>query len=383
MRVAIVQQSLRQYRLAFYERLRDRLAEKGIELAVIYGDPQDEDSGKGDTIELPWGDRVRNRRIKLGGKELVWQPVLARLRETDLVIVEQASRLLVNYILAVQQLVGRRRVAFWGHGRNMQVHRASAPGEWLKRALSRHVHWWFAYNRLSAEIVGSLGYPRERITSVNNAIDTVSLANARGSLTRGDLTAIYQDLALDGGNVCLFIGGMYADKRLAFLLAACDRVRAEVADFELVFIGSGPDLPRLRKAAEERPWLRLVGPKFGRDKVPYFAISKLLLMPGLVGLAILDAFALELPLVTTDVPFHSPEIAYLEDGVNGVVVREASDPVAYAAAVIHLLRNEEERKVLAEGCRRARATYTVEEMADRFAYGIERALEAQPAAGSV
>jgi exopolysaccharide biosynthesis WecB/TagA/CpsF family protein len=34
------------------------------------------------------------------------------------------------------------------------------------------VDWWFAYNDLSAGIVRSLGYPEERITSVQNAIDT-------------------------------------------------------------------------------------------------------------------------------------------------------------------------------------------------------------------
>jgi hypothetical protein len=46
--------------------------------------------------------------------------------------------------------------------------------------------------------------------------------------------------------------------------------------------------------------------------VPYFILSKLVLMPGLVGLAVLDASALEVPLVTTAVPYHTPELTTLK-----------------------------------------------------------------------
>ena len=49
-------------------------------------------------------------------------------------------------------------------------------------------------------------------------------------------------------------------------------------------------------------------------------MSKLFLMPGLLGLAVLDAEVMGLPVVTTRYPWHSPEIAYLRDGETGVIV---------------------------------------------------------------
>ena len=108
------------------------------------------------------------------------------------------------------------------------------------------------------------------------------------------------------------------------------------------------------------------------------SLGKTFLMPGLVGLAVLDSFAYGMPMVTTDYPYHSPEIDYLEDGLNGVIVKDAENPRAYADAVIRVLKDEPYRKGLKDGARKALKTYTIESMAERFAEGVIRALEAPP-----
>ena len=66
-------------------------------------------------------------------------------------------------------------------------------------------------------------------------------------------------------------------------------------------------------------------------------LAKVQLLPGAVGLGILDGFALELPLVTTRAPFQGQEIAYLRDGVDGIMVDDWKDPSAYASAIVDLL----------------------------------------------
>jgi glycosyltransferase involved in cell wall biosynthesis len=103
-------------------------------------------------------------------------------------------------------------------------------------------------------------------------------------------------------------------------------------------------------------------------------LAKAFLMPGLVGLAVLDAFAYGTPMVTTDLPYHSPEIDYLEDGVNGVMVRDSEDPLAYARAVARVLTDDAYRAQLQAGGQAAMATYTIENMASRFAAGVVTAL---------
>ena len=172
----------------------------------------------------------------------------------------------------------------------------------------------------------------------------------------------------------MYAGGMYRDKRLGFLLEACELIRRRVVDFEMIFIGAGADATLVKEAAERHVWIKYVGTKFDQEKVAYFMLSKLFLLPGVVGLAVLDAFAFAVPLVTTAVQGHGPEVDYLEDGRNGVVVQDAQNPMTYAETVSELLKNDDRRELLAAGCRAAADIYCIEGMVERFATGIGQAL---------
>lgn len=373
--VLIIQRLLPHYRRPFFERLRGACAGMGVELLLAYGQAQGADAQRGDTVTLPWATGIRNRTLSLGSAQLCWQPCLGLLHRADLIIVEQANKLLLNHFLAVAQGLGLVRLCYWGHGRNMQAHNPGSLGERFKRQLSSRAHWWFAYTGLSAEIVRASGFPAERITDVQNSIDTGELIQARQATTPEQLSALRQRLGLRGDNVCLYIGGMYPEKRLDYLVAVGEAIRRRVPDFELVCIGAGPQEGIVRAAATRHPWLRALPPVFGQDKAPYFMLSKLLLMPGLVGLAILDAFALGTPLVTERHGFHSPEIHYLENGANGVIVESVGDAEAYAGQVAALLRDEAARQRLVEGGAAAAARYTLENMVQRYSQGIMQALE--------
>lgn len=373
-RVAIVYRIVPRYRQPFYDGLRNMLDERGIDLDLVYGQPTASDTAKADTVEPSWGRFVRSRIVRLGRRELHWQPILGTIADADLVIVEQASKLLVNYVLLAQQALGRRKVAFWGHGRNFQTDDVSAAGEWIKRLVSTRVHWWFAYNATSAQVVAQLGFPVERITNVKNAIDTRELIAHADALGEEDRDRLRRQLGLVGRHVGVYLGGMYPGKGLAFLLTACERVRASVPDFEAVFIGAGVDQELVESAAARHDWLHYVGPRHGRDKALYAGLGQAMLMPRLVGLAVLDAFALGLPMVTTTAPGHGPEIEYLRDDVNGVVVTDGDDPDRYGAAVAALMLDDRRRERLREHCLAARDEYSIEEMVARFADGIEEAL---------
>lgn len=375
-RVAIVYKSLPQYRRRFYELLKMQLELYGIDFELIYGQPGSSEASKLDSIHLPWAKKIENKIIRLGPRELYWQPCLPLLQGVDLVIVEQASKLMLNYVLMLQSLWGTRRLAFWGHGRNFQDHNASWLGEKVKAWMSRHVHWWFSYNELSAEVVKELGFPAERITSVQNAIDTRQLVREKESWTTERLASFKHAMGIASDNIGLYTGGMYPEKRLPFLLKACERIRESIPDFQMIFIGAGVEDWVVKEAAARHDWIHYAGPKFEAEKVPYFLISKLFLMPGLVGLAILDTFALGVPLVTTQVRYHSPEIEYLRNHENGVMLEQADDADAYAAKVIELMTDEQSLRTLQQGCLQASLTYTIEEMAERFAQGICRAVEA-------
>ena len=374
-RVTILWQWMPHYRKPFFEHLHTRLDDEGIELTVIYGQPDSDIAQRNDTVTLEWGAAIRNRWIRVGSKEACWQPCLGALLDSDLTVVEQASRMLVNYpLFAIAKARRRPLVAFWGHGANLKAHLANPAAEGVKRVLSRRADWWFAYTEGTSRIVRDIGYPAERITVVQNSIDTLGLLEARKSIAPDRLAALREELGLRGQHVGLYVGGMSPNKRLGFLLDACRLIHQRIPDFEMVFVGSGTDRRLVDEAARVEPWIVSAGPRFGDERIPFFMLSKVLLMPGLVGLGVVDAITLEVPMVTTAISFHSPEVEYLVDGLNGRIVADAESRESYAAAVAGLLADDQQLELLREGCRQTRGRYSVEDMAERFAGGIERAL---------
>jgi glycosyltransferase involved in cell wall biosynthesis len=373
-KVAIVYRYIPQYRKDTFELLIKRLACEGIELIILYGQPNSKEVKKHDAVTIPGAIYKKTIIIPIGDKEICWQPILSSLEGFDLVIVEQASRFLVNYVLVFGNMLGMIKMAYWGHGRNLQAKNPNSFAEWIKRKVSTRVSWWFAYNDFSAKIVTDLGFPSERITVVQNAIDTSNLRAMRERLTLDDIEKKRAELGITGEHIGIYVGGMYAEKRIQFLLQSLVIIREKIPDFEMIFIGSGVDAGLVNDMAHDYSWVHDVGPKFDEEKVPYFALAQLFLMPGLVGLSILDCFALGVPLVTTSIREHSSEIDYLNSGSNGIMVDVNGGPDAYAQAVIGLFQDEAKRRRLVDGCLESSQQYTIEEMVERFARGIKLAL---------
>jgi glycosyltransferase involved in cell wall biosynthesis len=96
------------------------------------------------------------------------------------------------------------------------------------------------------------------------------------------------------------------------------------------------------------------------------------MLPGLVGLAILDSFSFNCPVVTTEYEYHSPEIEYLENGENGIITKNNLN--SYINAVDQLINNREKLNYLKKNCKESALNYTVENMVKNFAAGIANAL---------
>jgi glycosyltransferase involved in cell wall biosynthesis len=160
---------------------------------------------------------------------------------------------------------------------------------------------------------------------------------------------------------------MYPEKRLDFILEICQRVKIEIPEFNMIFIGSGIESDKVLEASNKNYWIHYVGPKFGKDRVKYFKISSIQIMPGLVGLGILDSFALETPIITTEYPFHSPEIEYLENGINGFITKDNLDD--YSQTVIDTLKTKKYIDLI-KGCKLSAEIYTVETMVENFKNGV-------------
>lgn len=359
MRVLIIYRFLPHYRAEFYNRLREVLASRQISLDLIYGDSQ---ADRADKVDLPWAQRRPNWSLKLGGAELLWQPCLFDTRHYDLVVVEQANRLLLNYLLLLVRRPWRFQLAYWGHGLNLLV----SPRSWVNRFKLKFLglaDWWFAYTKGVGSLLQEHGYPPERISVLNNSIDMARLSS--------QLELAEVPRSLQGRPVALYCGGMYKEKRLDFLLDCCREISQRVPDFQMVFIGAGQERYKVQKAAQEHPWVHDLGPLVGEDVVPFLRAARVILMPGVVGLIVLDSFAAGAPLVTLDDPWKGPEIEYLESGHNGLKVADDQ----FVESVVELFNNQQKWEALRQGCLESAKVYSLDAMVANFAQGVEDCLK--------
>lgn len=369
-RVVIVQRRLTHYRIPLFTALREQLAERGIMLELLVGRGTPAEEKKHDVGELAWAQSIPTHY--LAGGRLCWQSVRRHLAGADLVIVTQENKLIQNHLLL---LAPRRfKLAFWGHGANLQSDNPNGLKERFKRWTTNRVDWWFAYTQMSADLVTAAGFPGNRITVLNNAVDTSELYRQRQSVTPEETQGLRESLGFGAGPVGVFVGSLYIDKRLDFLFAAAAAIRRELPDFHLLILGEGQERDKVQAWCAAYPWARWVGARFGREKAAYVSVAQVMLNPGLVGLGILDAFVCGVPMLTTDCRIHSPEIAYLENGINGVMTPD--DLNAYVEASVHLLRDAEALEALRAGCVASAQEYTVENMARRFADGVAHAVAA-------
>lgn len=103
---------------------------------------------------------------------------------------------------------------------------------------------------------------------------------------------------------------------------------------------------------------------------PYLYAADLLLNPGYLGLSVNQAFTFGLPVVAQEAPheqrFHSPEIAYVRSGENGMLApwNDAEELVKAVQTVL------DQRESFSESARRFAETHL---MLDRMVDGLVEA----------
>jgi glycosyltransferase involved in cell wall biosynthesis len=385
-RVAIAARAIPAYRLAFFNGLEDRLKTVSIELTV-FADHAMSQSHMVDALEqVHAAVRVQNHCFGLldiwrrhyfrsGATSLrppYWQPIFRRLLSYDLVIVEQSNVALLNYPLILRRRLLKRspRIGFWGHGENLQKQERGLR-RWIKKTMTCQADHWFGYTELSADIVRQFGVNDEMITVVNNSVDTKAI-KATCAMKSELMACKRSELGQGDAPVAVFCARLTKNKALPFVVEACRAAREKFGEITLLVIGDGYYGPWLRDQAKKEAWIRPLGSLHGTEKAKVLAVSDVFLLPSMVGLSILDSFAAGLPIISARFGNHSPEIAYLKHGVNGLMTDATVD--SYSDSIARVLSDEKMRKNMSRAARQSSDIYSVEAMVENFAQGIERAL---------
>ncbi len=368
--VLVVQQLLKNFRVPLHDGVRQTLATKGVDYRLVYSAAQGDEVTKGDCLNTEPGSGYQKIPLRHVGS-FVWQHP-PRWRHAAAIVVEQANKHLFNWYLLLNLWLlprwcwpGRRKpqLIFWGHGYNHQ--RPYGFGEWVKKLQLKCPSAWLSYTSGVTHYLQQQGVAPERITTLHNSLDNQHFG-CQVQLLRQQYKPDLPQTAKMRPLVLLFCGALYHDKQIPLLLQVARQLVESHVVSSLIVVGDGP-LRTLLTSSNE-PWLDYRGACFAEDKALAFAQADLVLNPGLVGLAILDAFAAGLPFITTDYPGHSPEISYLQSGVNGFML--PMDSIAITQAISALQQNPAQLAKLAQGARDSAELYTMSSMVSNFSRGV-------------
>ena len=152
----------------------------------------------------------------------------------------------------------------------------------------------------------------EKASFANNTLDTTAIwSNYTFEINRREPTTI------------LYIGRLIRSKGVQDVLAYFDALSATLPQLQLIVIGDGPQADVIKSAARECPRITWCGAIVDEVRIArYMRESHIVFIPGASGLSIVHAFCYGKPYITLaeDQYPHGPEISYLADGVNGLLL---------------------------------------------------------------
>lgn len=334
--VAIFQQQIPHYRSDFFSEVCIQGKEAGLNIVVYSAEPPDAGAnGKFHYRVFPVGHPGKKNR-------LFWLAGLTdAMKEADIIVAPQELRCLNILYLWVRRRKFCKRWIWWGHGRNMQRGIQSRWSTRVKEAakeyMTRRGEGLITYTAGGARYWREKGMPADRVIPFFNTLNVEGLRKTSDAIPPEQLENVKRALDLNQKYLLLFSGRLYREKKADFLLRAFALLQKDRLNAALLILGDGPERSRLEALASQ---LNLRHVHFLGEQVEpkkagfYFRLADLLVIPGLVGLAIVHGFAFGLPLVTTEYDGHGPEIEYLTDQ-NGVIT--APNEAAYADVIKKLL----------------------------------------------
>jgi glycosyltransferase involved in cell wall biosynthesis len=347
--VLVLQEQVPPYRVPLFRLLAEELGSRDLDLRVL------------SSSALPNADQLgfTHQRITMSKYGLPALDAIYRGRPAVLVLPHSGRFAPVATAARLLQSHGRRQL-FWGMGLARRYSVTSERdrrrvGEAVRRLMLSTCDHYLSYTELSTRSLLDRGYNAARITTLNNAVE--GLASPEQAMTA-------QRVPLQ----MLFVASLVEDKEPLAAVAIVDRLRRLAPGATLHIVGDGALRPHCEQAASEREWVHYHGSQRGQALRRLALASDIAIIPGRVGLAVLEMASAGLPMATFADSCHGAEIAYLKDGINGFFLTSDTDAAAKELGTLLTDRPAFERMRVA--ALRMASKYTIQRMAANFADGV-------------
>lgn len=318
-KVALVLPVLPHYRIDFLSALHKSLLEEGSELVVISGTnagKKQVKESKATDFRLIKNNTVGFRFIKM---EINWQLGLMRsilkLRPDKVVVLYHAGKINHNLMLLLLQLM-RVPYILWGSGSGDRRKDFSKTQRKLKALFKflfiRNSHAYLCYGTQFANELKEQGYKPEAIFVAQNTLNVEAVY---------DNNDFHEIRGNDKPINFLFVGVIFPGKRLDAAIKVAKNLKEKGLGFKFYIVGSGAELENLRNQVESlglENEISMPGAQYGKDLQKYFNQADVFLLPGTGGLAVNEAMAYSLPVITT--PGDSTAYDLIEEGKNGFIL---------------------------------------------------------------
>jgi glycosyltransferase involved in cell wall biosynthesis len=361
------------YRKPFFARLNENSA---IEFVVIHGRAPE----GGDMIEasppFPFPNiEVRNRLFKVAGRSVVWQPIVWRALRGEFVgaVIGEDAKYLSNLVLAFLLRLRGRPVLLWGFGyhqydrppQSVRDRVTSIAAATLKRMTFAIASGHLVYTEGGKRALGRRRVPLRRIAVLKNTVDTARERELRSKAAAGPIDRVVRELGVRSASIKLvYLGRMVATKRVELLVDYARRCIETGRNVDVIIVGRGSETSRLRSLAAALTNVTFHGPSDDLKLALALRVSAAVVIPGYVGLAVTHAFAHGVPILTCSGQLHSPEVEYVEHGVNGLMLPE--DAHEFFTALDAFVDDRDLQRRLADGAERSGQTLDMDHMVDAF-----------------
>ncbi|MFC4873116.1 glycosyltransferase family 4 protein [Negadavirga shengliensis] len=236
----------------------------------------------------------------------------------------------------------------------------------LRKMRQRYVNFFLrradaiiVYSKIGYEFLVQIGYSRKRIYLAYNTLDTHKLKNikdrTRQQLNKQKFIKLeFPEISYESKFI-LFSGRINRFKKVHNLVKAMKCLVGWDINIHLIVIGEGEEMGKCVDLATNLNLGRNIhfkGAIYDQDELgKYFEIADIYSIPGSVGLGIVHAFSFGLPIITEDLDYHSAEIQYLKNDVNGYFVPE-DEPQKLAEAIFKVLNDRTLLRKLSENALR-------------------------------
>ena len=355
-KIAFIDRICAHYRIPIFQRLANL---KNLDLILYYGDTNDPYLRSAKNISGFNNKKLRTlyfSHIYNVGRRypVIFNPsLLFHLFKSnpDIIVFNESNILNVIFVLIYAKITSTPYI-LWGLGR-VRSEKESIFRKILNplfRYIVRNSSAILAYSSFAQNYyMSSYDGDSDKIFVIHNSMDTdqvfMDIEKYQPYVTHEK-----QNLGIGDEKVILFVGNFREGKRIENLILAYDRVRKQLKDTCLVLVGDGSERDKLQKLVKEKNIDNVViftGKKI-EDVSLYFLIGDLFVLPGQGGLAIQQAMAHSLPIVTT--PADGTELDLVIEGRNGFIV-EIDNVDALSDAMVKVLQDEELRLKMGQNSR--------------------------------